>query len=332
VAPPRVLTRPMAAFAYTFVAGFCAALTVLAPSTHAYAAPDPATVEAQIDDMWNKLEPIIEQYNQVHSQLLSNKAKSASLQRRIQPLQLQVDLALARVSDIAAEVYKGGPASAINAILSSGSPETLADQLALLNMLARGQRQTISNVATARDKYAADKKALDILIAQEAQQDAELAAKKKQIEDQIAALQKLRQQAYGSGAGTGVLKPAACPYEYIGGAPGKAATVACAQIGKPYVWAAEGPNSFDCSGLTLYAWKAAGVTLGHYTVWQHNETARVSRADLRPGDLVFYFSDLHHVGMYVGGGWIVHAPRPGDYVRMARMDAVGSINSFGRPG
>lgn len=332
MAPAPARGTYLRASVITFAASVCSVLVALAPTTHAYAAPDPATIEAQIDAAWNKVEPIVEQYNQVHSQLQTNKRKSATLQKQIQPLQLQVDLAMAKVSEIAVEVYKGGPASAINAMLSNGSPQSLADQLSLLNMIARGQRQTISNVALVRDKYAADKKVLDDLIAQQAQQDADLAAKKKVIEDQIAALQKLRQQAYGTTGTTGTLRPAACPYEYIGGAAGKAITTACAQIGKPYVWASEGPNSFDCSGLTLYAWKAAGVTLPHYTVWQHDQTMRISRADLRPGDLVFYFSDLHHMGIYAGGGWIVHAPHPGDYVRMARMDTVGTLNSFGRVG
>jgi cell wall-associated NlpC family hydrolase len=320
----------MRAIAVALGAAGVAVVVALAPTTHAYAAPDPSTIEAQIDAAWNKLEPVIEQYNGVHSQLKANQAKAAALQKQIMPLQLQVDLAMSRVSDIAVAVYKGGRASALNAILTTGSATTLADQLALLDQVARGQRDQISNVANARDKYAADKKVLDDLIAQLAAQDADLAAKKKQIETEINALQKLRQQAYGAGAGTGVLKPVACPVLYLGGAPGKAAATACAQIGKPYVWGADGPGSFDCSGLTMYAWAAAGVSLPHYTLWQWQQTTHVSTPMV--GDLVFFYSDRHHVGLYVGEGWVVHAPHPGDYVRMARISDMGPLNGYSRPG
>jgi cell wall-associated NlpC family hydrolase len=256
------------------------------------------------------------------------------LQQQLQPLQQQVDVAMAKVSDISVGLYKGGRVSAFNALLTAGSPTVLADQVSLLNLVARDQRQQISGVAAARDRYAADKKVLDDLIAQQAAQDADLAAKKTQIEGQLANLQKLRQQAYGAGGGgTGALKPVACPVDYLSGAGATAAKKACSLIGKPYIWAAAGPNGYDCSGLTLAAWAAAGVTLRHYTKWQWADASPVSRADLRLGDLVFYYSDLHHMGIYVGGGWIVHAPHPGDYVRMAQMDRSGMpIAGFRRPG
>jgi cell wall-associated NlpC family hydrolase len=98
---------------------------------------------------------------------------------------------------------------------------------------------------------------------------------------------------------------------------GAAAAVAEAkrQLGKPYQWGGAGPDTFDCSGLTAWAWKAAGKTLSHYTGSQWNETARVEIKDLQPGDLVFFGSDLHHVGIYVGNGQMIHAPQTGDVVK-----------------
>ncbi len=305
-----------------------ALLVVLAPVTPAHA--DPAAIEAQIDAMWAKLEPLIEQYNGVHSQLKANQAKADALQKQLAPLQQQVDAAMAKVSDMAVALYKGGELSMLNAVLTTGSPMTFTDRLALLEQVAAGQRDRISNVVQIRDKYLADKKVLDDLIKQLAAQDADLLAKKKEIEVQIANLQKLRQQAYGTTGATGVLRPVACPVEYIGGAAGKAAATACAQIGDPYVWAADGPSSFDCSGLTMYAWAAAGVSLPHYTLWQYQQTTRISAADLRVGDLIFFYSDRHHVAIYVGGGWTVHAPHPGDRVRMAKISEMGPVNGYGR--
>jgi cell wall-associated NlpC family hydrolase len=108
---------------------------------------------------------------------------------------------------------------------------------------------------------------------------------------------------------------------------------ACAQIGKPYVWAANGPDAFDCSGLTQYAWQAVGVSLSHFTGAQWNEGTPVSRAAAQPGDLVFFFGDLHHMGMYVGNGLMVHAATFGVPVRMEYIDNIdnGQVAGFRRP-
>ena len=95
----------------------------------------------------------------------------------------------------------------------------------------------------------------------------------------------------------------------------KALAFARAQIGKPYVWGATGPDSYDCSGLTQAAWKAAGVTLPRTTYDQVNAGTTVSLADAQPGDLIFFYSDVSHVGMYIGNGMMIHAPKPGAYVR-----------------
>jgi cell wall-associated NlpC family hydrolase len=314
------------------VAAVAATLAIVTtPTMPVHAAPEPATIEAQIDKAWNELEPLVEQYNKVHGELRANQAKAGALQQQIQPLQQQVDTAMSKVSDIAVQAYKGGATSTLNALLM-GSPTTLADQLSMLDAMAHDKRAQISDVTAARDRYAADKKTIDDLIAQQGRQDVDLSAKKTKIEGQLADLQKLRQQTT-AGVSTTSLKPVACPVDYSGGPGGAAAKLACGLIGKPYVWAAAGPSGYDCSGLTLTAWSAAGASLRHYTNWQWQDTTPVSRSDLRPGDLVFFFSDLHHMGMYVGGGWMVHAPQSGDVVRMAKIDSPYlPIAGYRRPG
>ncbi|MFF0199142.1 NlpC/P60 family protein [Streptomyces sp. NPDC005017] len=114
----------------------------------------------------------------------------------------------------------------------------------------------------------------------------------------------------------------------------KAVAFARTQIGKPYVWGATGPDSYDCSGLTGAAWKAAGVTLPRTTWDQVNAGTTVSLTDARPGDLVFFYDDLSHVGLYIGNGMMIHAPKPGAYVREESIyyDGEGSIHSVVRPG
>jgi cell wall-associated NlpC family hydrolase len=330
VAPPRPYDGKRN-IVRTLLTLLAAALVATFPAAHAHAAPTPAEIEKQIDQAWEKLEPVIEQYNKVHSQLKANQKKSADLRQRIQPLSMSVDLALTRIGGIASEYYKGGPLSALNALLVSESPGALVDQLTLLDRLAASEQRQIAAVTAEKAKFDEQKRKIDALVAVLKRQDADLAARKKQIDAEMNRLQVLLRQSYGGTTSGGALRIGNCPASYPGGAAGVAAKTACAQIGKPYVWGADGPSSFDCSGLTQYAWKAAGVNLTHYTGAQWNEGTPISRANLRAGDLVFFYSDLHHVGMYVGNGLMVHASRAGVPVKMAYIENMPYMGAR-RPG
>ena len=109
-----------------------------------------------------------------------------------------------------------------------------------------------------------------------------------------------------------------------------AVSTAMAQIGDPYVWGAAGPNAFDCSGLTQYAYAAAGISLPHSSSMQSTMGVAVSRADLRPGDLLFFYSPVSHVGMYIGNGQMVHASTAGVPVKVAGIDSMGSFTTARR--
>jgi peptidoglycan DL-endopeptidase CwlO len=113
----------------------------------------------------------------------------------------------------------------------------------------------------------------------------------------------------------------------------KALAFARAQIGKPYVWGATGPDSYDCSGLTQAAWKAAGVDIPRVTYDQVNIGTTVPLSQAQPGDLVFFYDDISHVGLYIGNGMMIHAPKPGAYVREESIyyDGESSIYSVVRP-
>jgi peptidoglycan DL-endopeptidase CwlO len=307
-----------------------AAGVVLASGTAARADPTVAEIEKQIDEAWAKLEPTIERHNATRQDLAAKKKQAAALGAKIAPLQVQLDLAMQHVTELVVQDYKVGQTSELNAVLTSGSPTVLSQRLGLLDHFARQQTQSLQKVSDLRASYTAQKGPLDALIAQLTQTEKDLAAKTKEIDKEIERLQKLRLQAYGSSTSLGSLRPAPCPSTYPGGKAGVAVKFACAQIGKPYVWGADGPGSYDCSGLTSAAWAKAGVGLPHNAAKQRQAVPSVSRSQLRPGDLVFYYSDLHHVGMYVGNGWLVHASRPGVPVQMKRYDD-GNIHSFGRP-
>jgi len=112
-----------------------------------------------------------------------------------------------------------------------------------------------------------------------------------------------------------------------------AVNAALRQVGDPYVWGAAGPNAFDCSGLTQWAWGHAGVSLDHFTGSQWNQGRHVSRNALKPGDLVFFHADLGHVGLYVGGGRMVVAPHAGARVRVDPVNwgsYVGAVRPWPR--
>lgn len=309
-------------------------LSGLLPAAQARAEPSPNEIETLIDKQWEKLEPTIEQYNKVRSQLAVNRKKAADLQKQISPLSKQAETALDQVGDLASTYYKTGPSSNLNALLSGGAPGELPERLAILARLADDQRQEVATLTATRDRYAAEKRKLDELIAQQAKQEAELAVRKKQIDAEISRLKQMlreaqlleaRQAASSGGSTTGggsttTVQVGSCPTVTAVGAAAIAVKTACAQLGDPYVWGANGPDAFDCSGLTQYAWGKAGVTLTHHTADQWNETSYVSRSNARAGDLVFFYSDLHHVGLYLGNGKMVHAPREGKPVQVSTID------------
>ncbi|WP_307804055.1 C40 family peptidase [Micromonospora echinofusca] len=285
--------------------------TGLLTAAPVHAEPSVDEIEAQIDKQWEQLEPTIEQYNKVRSQLKVNRQKSDDLQKKIEPLALQSQLALNRVGVIAARYYMTGRSGELNALLATGKPDNLAEQLAMLDRLAAHERAQIAGVIAIRDKYDAEKQKLDTLIATQVKQERDLATKKKQIDTEIKRLQASLPKT--------VVMTTKCP-TVTGVVSAKAAIAiktACAQVGDPYVWGATGPNAFDCSGLTQYAYKAAGIYLTHFTGAQWREGKAISSSEARPGDLVFFFSDLHHVGLYLGNGLMVHAPRAGKPVNVS---------------
>ncbi|SCL23160.1 Cell wall-associated hydrolase, NlpC family [Micromonospora nigra] len=291
----------------------------------AHAEPTVDEIEAQIDKEWRKLEPTIEQYNKVRSELRVNRKKAADLEKKIEPLALEAELAMNRVGSLASRYYVNGPSQEISALLLNANPDTLGEQMALLDRLAAQERRQIDEVVRVRQKYDDRKRSLDALIASQTKQQTELAAKRKQIEADVKRLEASLPKT--------TVKTTNCPT--INGVVSEAARIAirtaCAQIGKPYVFGTTGPNTFDCSGLTQYAYKAAGIYLTHFTGAQWNEGKAISRADARPGDLVFFFSDLHHVGLYLGNNQMVHAARAGKPVNVSSITTM-PLAGFRRPG
>lgn len=325
--------RPFRMVIHAAVAVTAGVVLALTQAGTGHAEPSPAEIESQIESKWSSIEPVIEQHNKLRLELDATKAKVQQLTEQLRPLQLQVKLSQDKIGKLSANRFKGGNVSTFNAVLTTGSPTSLADQLTTFNWIARGEMLSIKDVVQVKKQYEAEKKPLDALLEQQSRQEASFLSQEKTINAEISDLNALRTKVYPtSGRLTGT-RLAKCPVDLIPSDPGsRAAKVACDQIDRPYVWAAEGPSTFDCSGLTKYAWEHAdaGVKLRHYTNWQLEDTNRVTKDHIKQGDLLFYWSDVHHVGIYVGDGWMVHAPNSGDVVRMEKFDKF-PIAGIGRP-
>ncbi|MGY1833471.1 C40 family peptidase [Geodermatophilus sp. SYSU D01180] len=142
------------------------------------------------------------------------------------------------------------------------------------------------------------------------------------------ALSPLPASASTGGGGTGTV--AAAPAPAPNGAAQTAVDTALAQVGDRYVYGATGPDSFDCSGLTSYSYKAAGISIPRTSKAQSTFGTPVAKADLKPGDLVFFYSPVSHVGMYIGNGQMVHASTAGKPVAVVDLDSMPSYSGARR--
>ncbi|MEV4037199.1 C40 family peptidase [Streptomyces umbrinus] len=199
---------------------------------------------------------------------------------------------------------------------ASESLETLTrTQSSLKTSKADVQRK----LATARDllsKLTTEEKARLAAIERQKQEEAQRKADELARQQAADAERRRQEAAQGTGTSTGSGSTSGTSGSAASTAKAdKALAFARAQIGKPYVWGASGPGSYDCSGLTQAAWKAAGVTLPRTTWDQVKAGTTVSVNSAQPGDLVFFYDDISHVGIYIGDGMMIHAPKPGAYVR-----------------
>ncbi|MGC4807126.1 NlpC/P60 family protein [Micromonospora sp. DT233] len=307
-------------------AGLAAAL--IAPASAARAEPSPAELTQRIEKSSTELERVVESYNKVNEDIKANKAAAAKLTARIGPLEAQTEQSRADVGEIAVTAYKSGRLDTANVLLSTGGSGDLLARLDTLDRITRQRQQRIAAFTDSQRLLLDQKARLDATLAKQAAQSKQLAAGKKKIEKDLAELYEMRRQAYGrateppkpkakssSSGGSAEKAPA------VSGQAGVAVRYAYGALGKPYVWAADGPNGYDCSGLTLAAWRAAGKSLPHNTKMQWSKVSHISRSELRPGDLVFYNS-LGHVSIYVGNGQVIHAPTFGRNVEKRAVDLM----------
>ncbi|WP_207922841.1 C40 family peptidase [Micromonospora sp. KC606] len=311
------------------VAGLSAAL--IAPAAVARAEPSVAELTARIEKSSTELEQVVESYNKLNEEIKANKATAARLQAQIGPLEAQTARSRAEVGAMAATAYKTGGLRTARALLEPGGPTTLMDRLSTIDQLTRDRQERISGFTDNQRRLLDEKSRLDATLAREAAQARAMGNTRKKIERDLAKLYEMRRAAYGRATEAPTPGPTARPAGDAPAAPGNAGAAvryAYGAVGKPYAWGADGPNGYDCSGLTSAAWRAAGKSLPHNTRMQWGVVAHISRAELRPGDLVFY-RGLGHVALYVGGGQIIDAPSAGRNVLKRGMNIM-PIQGYGR--
>ncbi|MER7566330.1 NlpC/P60 family protein [Streptomyces sp. NPDC097941] len=335
--------------------------------------PSLEEVEKKVDDLYRQAESATDTYNAAKEKTAKQRKQVETLLDDVAQRTQKLNEAREELGSFAAAQYRTGAAAPDTAtFLLADTPQDYFDQTQLMGRLTSRQKgavddyvseqsatmkkrqeasqslqaltDTQSNLRTAKatvQKKLADARGL--LSELTAQEKARLAAIEKREQQEAArkAAELARQQAAAEKAAQETAQKATGPQESTSTAAdssyatraAKALAFARAQIGKPYVWGATGPDSYDCSGLTQAAWKAAGVDLPRVTYDQVGAGTTVSLADAQPGDLVFFYGDISYVGLYIGNGMMIHAPKPGAYVREESIyyDGESGIHSVVRP-
>lgn len=312
-------------------------------------------VQQRLDDLARHNDQLVERYNQANITYHLRVRASADAKAAYRAAERRLLIAHDAFSVSAAAQYESGSFSSTGALLDSESGSSYLDSLTTMSMLKQHTAQLVSNYAAAQHDAEAAKTKAATLLKQATALRAHLAKQRDFINGRISKYTKLlhsltakqkamweaarraraitnRRQAEqlmnpptntnsgsqsGGGAGGGGTpkttkpKPSA-PSSVVQ----KAIDFAVAQVGKPYVWGTAGPSTFDCSGLTMAAYAAAGISLPHSAAQQYGYGTHVSYSQLQPGDLMFYYSPIGHVTMYLGGGRMISAPQTGDVVKI----------------
>jgi cell wall-associated NlpC family hydrolase len=313
---------------------------VIVPSSSAAPRRDINQVRNQVRDLQMQAETATERYNQARSELADVQDQLKALKQRSNRENSQLQQILGSVDDLARTTYTNGGLDTSLQVLMADNPSEFLAQAAALDQLAQSQSSALRRTQTARVRLAQsqaaikDKEAiaqskrnemaaaksdadnklseaqaiLNSLQAAERKRLAEIAAQEKQAS--YAAANSARKQLASIGGSTSSV--GAAGGGFTGGTKANlAVSYALGQVGDSYVAAAAGPSAFDCSGLTLAAWRQAGVSLPHYSFSQYGSTRHIPLSQAQPGDLLFFFGGgTHHVAMYIGGGRMVHAANP----------------------
>ena len=332
-------------------------LGILVLPSSAGAAPKPSLnqVQHRVDSLHRQAAAAAERYDTAKVDFTDAQRQMRSAQDRYEVARRHLRDMQVLVGRIAVASYKSGGLDSSVQLLLASDPIAFLRRASDLGQVNRRQAATVRGLEAARLRAAVERKSVADQRARAQALQQRIAAEKRTIEARLtdarnllaslearqrARLEAMRQAAVQRAVGARSTAMRASRSSrgsdfptYDGPASGRAAVAvktAYAQLGDPYVWGAAGPGSFDCSGLTMYSWGAAGVSLPHSSSAQYGSVRHVAISDLQPGDLVFYYSPISHVGIYIGGGRIIDAPYPGLSVHISGLYSM-PLAGAGRP-
>ncbi|GAA0371332.1 NlpC/P60 family protein [Actinoallomurus spadix] len=293
--------------------------------------PSAAAARKELAKLNPELDKKVDQYNKTKTELDAAKKRLRILQAQKKAEQATYDRLHTRVVQLAADQYKTGQSDPATAVLASGNPDQALDQMSTFMHLASNRGQELTAFLASTQRLQRDLAAVQSTVQDVSEKARKLRSQKASLERQIAKQRRLERQAGETTSSSG----GKIGGTYTGPASGSARAAlnyAYAQLGKPYIYGGTGPQGYDCSGLTMMSWRAAGVSLPRVVPDQYNATRRVAQSDVQPGDLVF-LSGNGHVGMMVDSGHFIHAPRTGENVMISPLAGYwqGQLVGFGRP-
>ena len=318
------------------IAVLVAASATIGAASLSSAAPSKEEVQraqAQLDTLNRQLDLMVEQYNQAQIRLQEVQARLADVRAQADRARVTADRAIASLNANAGRAYRG-VGSQIASLFESSSIADFSDRLEFIGNIAQSQSDLAVEAETARQQAAWSAQELAATADERQAIVNSIATKKTAIEERVSQARSLYEtlnrkyhealqaaaaaaaaansgSSGGSTTGGGPIPP---PPSVSGGV-GAVLDAAYSVIGTPYQFGGASPETgFDCSGFTMWAWAHAGVYLPHSSAAQYSSLPHVAREDLQPGDLVFFYSPISHVGIYVGGGRMIHSPHTGSVV------------------
>jgi cell wall-associated NlpC family hydrolase len=315
------------------------ALGVLLVPAPSQAEPDIDDVRAKVDRLYHEGEVATERYHDAKLKLTDLRKDLAALKADEKAQASEVSRIQSMVDEAVASQYEGQALSATGELFLSDDPRQFLDELTTVDAYNGTQADVMAEYAIESEaleirreavaERAAELKRTEQVLAEEKAKADEKLAEAEEVLAELEAEERAELAAQASrGSSSRVPTNIDVP---ASGRASAAVEYALAQVGDAYVYGASGPSAFDCSGLTMMAWAQAGVGLPHSSGAQMGSGAPVSSGSLQPGDLVFYYSPVSHVGIYIGNGQIVHAANPSTGVQVAPVFSMPYSGAV-RPG
>ncbi|MFF4759199.1 NlpC/P60 family protein [Streptomyces sp. NPDC001292] len=325
----------------TTVAAAAVAVSAQAANAAPSAKPSKDEVKSKVDNLYELAEQATEKYNGAKEKQEKLQKEISTIQDNVARGQQELNKLRDGLGSMAAGQYRTGGIDPSLQLFLSSDPDDYLDKASTLDQLSGQQARALKKILDKQRELAQERSEASSKLKDLAATRTELGNKKKEVQGKLAEAQKLlntltAQEKAALAAEQDRASRASVERVQLGnatpasGRAGAAFSAAQTKLGTPYVYGATGPSSFDCSGLTSWAYAQAGVSIPRTSESQANIGTRIySQSQLQVGDLVFFFNDLHHVGLYAGNGQVLHAPRPGTGVRYESMNTIGGPFMFG---